>query len=485
MFQVVRARQSILYSLLSCHLLLVTAITLGGSMRTCSAQSSEHRGPEGKRFAQTIAEHRKEQDLVSLAAMVMVDGKVVASAADGERKIGSGVSVGLDDRWHVGSITKSITATMIARLIESGKMSWSLTVGECFPDEDVHRDWKTVTLHQLLTHTGGAPPNFSRSVSAQRPDLGKPSAKARRKAILGVVSKSPVYAPGKKHLYSNVGYSIAAAMAEKVTGKPWTSLIQLGVYKPLDLKSGGFGPPNSRGGSLLQPQGHSAQGGQKTAVGESKLADNSFIMGPAGIVHMTLEDLCKYANEHLRGEQGKDGLLQSATFKKLHQPVLDNYGCGWGVLEIPNEPKMFWHNGSNTMWYALVVFVPDRNMVVAVASNDGDMSKAESAAFRIARSEAARDAGSTLADVAEVDPQRLEGRYQLNPTFVFDVKYENERMMVGITNQPTQEVFADSPTKWSYRSVEATLEFHLRRRGQAYALTLHQNGIKQRAKRIR
>ena len=84
-----------------------------------------------------------------------------------------------------------------------------------------------------------------------------------------------------------------------------------------------------------------------------------------------------------------------------------------------------------------------------------------------------------------VTPERLEGRYQLTPNFIFDVRNEDGRLMVGITNQPTQEVFADSPTKWSYRGVEATLEFHLRAKGPAYALTLHQNGAEQRAKRIR
>ena len=56
--------------------------------------------------------------------------------------------------------------------------------------------------------------------------------------------------------------------------------------------------------------------------------------------------------------------------------------------------------------------------------------------------------------------------------------------MVGITNQPTQEVFADTPTRWSYRGVEAQLEFHCRDRGPAYALTLHQNGLAQKAKRL-
>jgi len=150
---------------------------------------------------------------------------------------------------------------------------------------------------------------------------------------------------------------------------------------------------------------------------------------------------------------------------------------------------MFWHNGSNTMWYALVSFVPEKNMVVAVAANDGDMAKAEAAAFSIAMAEAGRTGDEAKKDdKAEIDPKRLVGRYQLHPTFIFDVKYKNKKMMVGITNQPTQEVFADTPTNWSYRgpnAPDATLEFHLRRKGSAYALTLHQNGAKQKAKRIR
>ncbi len=64
--------------------------------------------------------------------MVTVDGQVEAAAADGERKKGSGVPLEISDRWHLGGITKSITATMIARLVESGQMHWSDTIGEDF-----------------------------------------------------------------------------------------------------------------------------------------------------------------------------------------------------------------------------------------------------------------------------------------------------------------------------------------------------------------
>jgi hypothetical protein len=101
-----------------------------------------------------------------------------------------------------------------------------------------------------------------------------------------------------------------------------------------------------------------------------------------------------------------------------------------------------------------------------------------------AKHAAKNGANASNADPGKVTPERLVGRYQLNPNFIFDVKHKDGHLMVGITNQPTQEVFADSPTKWSYRGVNAQLEFHLRADGPAYALTLHQNGVAQKAKRI-
>jgi D-alanyl-D-alanine-carboxypeptidase/D-alanyl-D-alanine-endopeptidase len=79
---------------------------------------------------------------------------------------------------------------------------------------------------------------------------------------------------------------------------------------------------------------------------------------------------------------------------------------------------------------------------------------------------------------------RLAGRYQLAPTFIFTVSDRDGHLMVAITNQPTQEVFPDSPTRWSYRGVAATLEFQLPKTGPAKSLILHQNGIQQTAQRL-
>lgn len=342
-------------------------------------------GPQGEALASLITQLRQQKKLVGLAAMVTVDGEVVATAAVGERMVGRGVSVDPGDRWHLGSITKSITATMIARLIEAGQMQWTDTVGQSFADAPIHEGWKAVTLEQLLTHTAGAPPNMPLSVRRKKPAPGAECTRERRLAVIDVMAAKPVSIPGEKFAYSNVGYTIAAAMAEKTTGVSWEDLVKREVFEPLELNESGFGPPKSPTVTLDQPRGHISAIGRKMGMGDD--ADNTPIIGPSGTVHMSLANLTKYGTEHLRGQLGSGTLLKAETYRKLHQPKLGGYACGW-IEKPPNAripQTVYWHNGSNTMWYALVAFIPETRMVVAVTSNDGDIKGAEAAAWEIVR----------------------------------------------------------------------------------------------------
>src|SRR5690606_253590 len=225
---------------------------------------------------------------------------------------------------------------------------------------------------------------FAYHVRAKQPLLGEDCTRERREAVLEVLAEKPAHPPGETHAYANVGYTIAGAMGEAATGVSWEDLVKREVFEPLQLTGAGFGPPESPDETLDQPRGHvPVILGWKIPMDDT--ADNTPIMGPAGTVHMTLADLCMYATEHLQGDSGKGRLLSGESYKRLHTPDLDDYACGWAVKEptdtIPH--KVYWHNGSNTMWYALVVFIPDKQMTVAVASNDGSIAKAESAAWKI------------------------------------------------------------------------------------------------------
>src|SRR3972149_10356344 len=73
---------------------------------------------------------REKYDLPALAAAVVVDGKTAAWGASGFRRYGTGVKVTSDDRFHIGSCTKAMTATLVAMLVDRGKLSWDTTLAQ-------------------------------------------------------------------------------------------------------------------------------------------------------------------------------------------------------------------------------------------------------------------------------------------------------------------------------------------------------------------
>ena len=368
-------------------LTVLISLSIGWSApKKLPAQEQKDDAPSvtNERLEKVVSRLRKERKLIGLGAMIMVDGKTIASGVDGERKKGSGVLLEIDDRWHIGSITKSITATTIARLVEKEKLNWSTTVGDCFgEDTGIHSEWKSVTLVELLTHTSGAPANFPASTQFKRPPEGKERVDARREAVLAILEKKPGSKPGESFKYSNVGFTVAGAMAEKKTGTSWEDLVRQEVFAPLKLEQAGFGPPKDDKKPLDQPRGHQKVAFFKRAVGVDE--DNSPIMGPAGTVHMTLANLCTYGTEHMLGENGKGNLVNAETYRRLHTAKGNDYAFGW-VVPKKNQwtkQRIIWHNGSNTMWFALLVILPESNAVIGIASNDGDIAGAQAAAFEI------------------------------------------------------------------------------------------------------
>jgi len=333
---------------------------------------------------QLVHEERASSKLVGLGAIVVRGGQVSAPVVSGERKVRSQVLLAAQDKWHIGSITKSFTATMIARLVESGQLSWQTTLVDVFPEvENIHPQWLAVTVEQLLTHTSGAPPNFSAAVSRKNPAEGAERTQAREAAVLDVLKNQPATAPGKSFVYSNVGYTIAGVIAEKQSGLTWESLIRQEILEPLQLTSAGFGAPQDKNDPLGQPRGHRKLLGFKMAAGAQ--ADNTPIVGPAGTLHLSLPDLARYGQTHLEGEQGRSSLLSADSFQHLHRASLDDYAYGWVVKATKelNAGPVLWHNGSNTMWYAMLAIIPKFDLVIAVTSNDGNIAAAEGSAWSI------------------------------------------------------------------------------------------------------
>ena len=251
-------------------------------------------GDEGVRDVSALLEPiRAKAKLPCLAAVVVKDGKVVGQGVCGVRKAGGTEAAEIGDLFHLGSDTKAMTATLMAVLVEEGKLKWGTTVGEIFGESVKGMDagWKGVTLEQLLTHRGGAPGSLDAGGLWGRlwERKGTPT-QQRIELVEGVVTRPPSSPPGTKFEYANAGYAIAGAMAEKVTGRAWEELMQEKVFRPLGITSAGFGAPGVAG-KVDQPRGHGKDG---KAMEPGVDADNPPAIGPGGSVHMTMGDWARF-----------------------------------------------------------------------------------------------------------------------------------------------------------------------------------------------
>ena len=335
-----------------------------------------------------VARLRDETGLTGVAVAVMTDGRLAGIAASGERRRGSSVPVTVDDRWHAGSITKSMTATLLAVLEDDGRLSREDTLPALLPDMPMAGGWDACTLHHLLTHTAGTRANFPVRVRRVWPDTALELVAARRRCIADVLHKKPRSPCGTRFAYSNVGYTIAGHIAETVTGEPYETLLQERVFARLMLASAGFGPPRGDVPNE-EPVGHAVRlrRFRRPADPFRTRADNSPVMSPAGAVHMTIGDLARFGAAHVGGESATSPpLLPRAAWERLHTPFLNDYASGW--VRVEREwagGPVLWHNGSNTLWYALLMLLPARNTVLAFATNDGAIRAAETAFIELAR----------------------------------------------------------------------------------------------------
>ena len=315
---------------------------------------------------------RAKHQLPALAAAAVIDGRVVALGTTGTRKFGGREKVTDADLWHIGSDTKSMTASLAAVLVEAGKIKWETTVAEVFPAYRgrMNDAWKAVTLEQLLTNRAGAPGaapvDLWRTAQQQ---TGSPTSQ-RLDFVRGLIERPPEAPQGTKFIYSNQGFAIAGAMLEKVAGQPFEKLMMERLFGPLGLKTAGFGAPGDAR-RVDQPWGHTGAGANLTPVPPGPAADNPPAITPAGRVHLSIADFARYAGWHARGAAKGKALLSEASFTKLHTAAPgQDYAMGWIVAERPwAGGKALSHSGSNTMWLAVAWVAPAKDAAFVVATN--------------------------------------------------------------------------------------------------------------------
>lgn len=316
-----------------------------------------------------LRELRRTSGAPALAAAWAKASEPARLLAAGVRNTTSNTPVTPQDRWHLGSIGKSMTATLVALHVEQGVLSWDATVGEVLGEliPQMRQEHRGATLLELLSHRAGFDGNLPiAALQDFRDPSGDPIAERRR--FVAQALALPAVGPRREtFLYSNNGFVTAAAMLEAKTGKPWEVLMRQELFAPLGLSSAGFGPPDPAD----QPVGHYVPPGTAGATpartpvvpAPGAVADNVEPMGPAGRIHMSLADLLTYLKSH----RDRTPMLKADSWAKLHTPPFGGtYALGWMV----RPDGGLWHNGSNTIWYAEALVDRERDVVAAAVSND-------------------------------------------------------------------------------------------------------------------
>ncbi len=319
---------------------------------------------------------RKRHDLPALAGAVYYQGRMAALGATGVRKIGEPTPVTVNDQFHLGSCTKSMTATLAAMLAEEHKLDWNAPLITYFPElrSNIAPDLRSVTLAQLACHRSGItaeslPKGMDFKASHEIPGSFREQRQVYAERIL---QEEPLSAPGTQYLYSNRNFALLGIIAERVANEGWEELITRRLFKPLGMKSAGFqamGTP----GKLNQPWQHRATDRPRLPIGPGRYSDNPEVIGPAGTVHCSMVDWLKYATAHTVGEGGGSKLLKPTTYHYLHTAQFGGeYAFGWIVTERPwGGGKVLTHSGSNNQNFAVVWIAPLRDFAVVAATNQG------------------------------------------------------------------------------------------------------------------
>lgn len=341
-----------------------------------------------------LTELAERRQVPGIVAAVLRGNQIVARGAAGVRRKGSPEKVTPTDQFHIASCAKAMSAMVVARLVEEGKLDWGRPVSTYFADDRAHAAWDRITLRHLFTHTSGLKDPvwaFLANVYFEDGNLTERRARLAQRML----RTEPPAPPGERAMYQNISYILLAAVAEQVTGTAWEQLMEDYVFAPLKLESAGFGPPGTPG-KLDQPWGHGKHRvlqlglfGNAAFDPGARGADYPALASPAGYIHLSIDDWAAFVALHLRAHaanpQRNAPLLRPETYAALHEarPGI-GYSGGWLVETRPwargSRPddigRVLFHLGDNGRWTSAVWIAPEIDFAVLVSCNRGDMSGA-------------------------------------------------------------------------------------------------------------
>ncbi len=319
----------------------------------CVASSSFALGP--KENANSLDRWLETRVPTGFRGQVLLEhnGVVALDRAYGVADEASGAPASTETLYYIGSLAKMFTSAVVLQLEAEGKLKLSGKLGRYL--DNVPKDKAKITIKHLLSHTSGAVSNH--------PD---PFSKLDREAFVEwFLATPPDHEPGEQHQYSNVGYSLLAAIIERADGGSFQDSVRRRVFEPAGMKNTFFldeiGPHVER-----VAVGSGSQVAKYKLDGRPESYGGSWLrIGPGGIVS-TARDLLKW-EQALRDKT----VLNAKQYRRATKPYKPNqpWGLGWRLSRTTRSTPLHYHDGGLPGFNALFARYPKENAVIIILCN--------------------------------------------------------------------------------------------------------------------
>ena len=415
-----------------------------------------------------------DDDIVVGMVVGIVKGDEVTVLSYGETKKGSKVKPDGESVYEIGSVTKVFTGVLLADAVRQAKVKLEDPLRDHVPEALTVPSYndKPITLLHLATHTSGLP----RMPGNFRPaDPTRPYVDYDREKMLAFLGEVELPRGTGKYEYSNYAMGLLGEVVADCWGKSYEDVLQARIFAPLKL--------NDTRITLNDAMRERMVPGYDATGKEVPVWDFDAFAGAGGI-RSTANDMVKFIQANLSdGDTDIAFALRDARVKQPLPAEGQQMALGW---HIARDGITRWHNGMTGGYHAWLAVVPKHNIGVVVLSNTATMKVTAfgEQVTRLAFGEHIQPPQERKE--VEVDAATLEkyaGVYALTPDFVLKVRLQEGRLLVQATSQPELEVYAESPTKFFYKVVDAQITFVLDDEGRVEKLILHQFGRNMEAAR--
>ncbi|MDY3317616.1 serine hydrolase [Riemerella anatipestifer] len=308
-------------------------------------------------------------DIPEMAFAVVTKDTILVQKVRGHHRITEKKgrpNASFEDLFHLGSNTKAITGFISAYLVEQGKIKWKTKFFDLFPKlkKSSNVKYHSITLEDLLCHRANVQPFTSGEEYSKLPKFKGTKQQKRTKFGEYVLRLSPIENKNTYN-YSNAGYSIAAMMLEKVSGKSWEQLIEEVLKTKLEIDFRlGWPSRNAKN----QPLGHWLEGGKQVEVLPNINYDLN-LAEPAGDLSMNIHNYSKFIQLNIKGLSGERNILTPETYQYLHTSKKD-YSIGWGNYQDKIQ-EISDHSGSDGTFFSYAQIDRKKHLGYIILVNSG------------------------------------------------------------------------------------------------------------------